>query len=87
MPRYLANILVRFLPSNCSAKQLGPVLKLVLCLLIPAPLILWPPIGIVGSIVGGAAYGLLAPMFATFEAVGEGKTNEFFHCIYVCLDS
>ncbi|KAM7512539.1 hypothetical protein LguiB_011414 [Lonicera macranthoides] len=68
--------------NNIGAKQIGPVLKVVLCLLIPAPLILWPLIGIVGSIVGGAAYGLLAPMFATFEAVGEGKTNEFFHCIY-----
>ncbi|KAA8548175.1 hypothetical protein F0562_004564 [Nyssa sinensis] len=65
-----------------AAKQLGPVLKLVLCICIHVPLILWPLVGIVGSIIGGAAYGFLAPMFATFKAVGEGKTNEIFHCIY-----
>ncbi|XP_077250601.1 putative membrane protein At3g27390 isoform X2 [Tasmannia lanceolata] len=29
----------------------------------------------------GAGYGLLAPLSATFDAVGEGKTNEFIHCI------
>ena len=51
---------------------------------IPIPLMLWPLVGIVGSIIGSAAYGLLLPMFATFEAVGEGKSNPFFHCIYVC---
>ncbi|XP_057983517.1 uncharacterized membrane protein At3g27390 isoform X2 [Malania oleifera] len=64
------------------AKQLGPILKLVLCICVTVLLILWPLVGIVGSIIGGAAYGLFAPIFATFEAVGEGKTNEFFHCIY-----
>ncbi|KAJ7970722.1 Steroid nuclear receptor, ligand-binding [Quillaja saponaria] len=65
------------------AKQLGPVLKLVLCIcVLPVLLILWPVAGIVGSIVGGAAYGFLSPIFATFDAVGEGKTNEFFHCFY-----
>ncbi|KAK6153128.1 hypothetical protein DH2020_012767 [Rehmannia glutinosa] len=36
---------------------------------------------ILGFIKGGAAYGLLAPMFATFQAVEEGKTNKFYHCI------
>uniref|UniRef100_A0A5B6Z3C0 Transmembrane protein n=1 Tax=Davidia involucrata TaxID=16924 RepID=A0A5B6Z3C0_DAVIN len=68
--------------SIVRAKKFGPVLKLVLCICISVPLILWPLVGIVGSIIGGAAYGLLAPMFATFKAVGEGKTNKFFHCIY-----
>lgn len=58
-------------------------MKLVLCICITVPLILWPAIGIIGSVIGGAAYGLLSPIFATFDAVGEGKTNEFFHCIYV----
>ncbi|KAK6128305.1 hypothetical protein DH2020_037960 [Rehmannia glutinosa] len=36
---------------------------------------------ILGFIKGGAAYGLLAPMFATFQAVEERKTNKFYHCI------
>ncbi|KAL3642763.1 hypothetical protein CASFOL_013578 [Castilleja foliolosa] len=64
-----------------STKQFGPVLKLVLCICIPGILIAWPPIGIACSILVGAAYGLLAPMFATFQAVGEGKTDKFYHCI------
>lgn len=64
------------------AKQLGPVLKLVLCPCIFVPLILWPVVCILASIVGGAAYGFLSPIFATFDAVGEGKTDKFFHCIY-----
>ncbi|XP_059670043.1 uncharacterized membrane protein At3g27390-like isoform X1 [Cornus florida] len=83
-------IIIGLWPAHCfwtyyqilGAKQIGPVLKLVLCLGISFLLILWPIFGIVGSIIGGAAYGLLAPVFATFKAVGEGRTNDFFHCIY-----
>ncbi|KAL7232692.1 hypothetical protein ACSBR2_010659 [Camellia fascicularis] len=76
---------VHFLWTNyciVRSKQFGPVLKFVLCLFISVLLILWPSIGIVGSIIGGAAYGFLAPMFATFKAVDEGKTDKFYHCIY-----
>ncbi|PON95235.1 Transmembrane protein [Trema orientale] len=83
-------ILVYWLPhwfwtynSILRTKKLGPVLKLVLCIsILPAALILWPVIGILGSIVGGAAYGLLSPILATFEAVGEGRTNQLYHCFY-----
>ncbi|XP_021728505.1 uncharacterized membrane protein At3g27390-like isoform X1 [Chenopodium quinoa] len=64
------------------AKQVGPVLKLVLCPLIFVVLIIWPVVGIVSSIIGGAAYGFLSPVFATFDAVGERKENEFYHCVY-----
>ncbi|XP_010250912.1 PREDICTED: uncharacterized membrane protein At3g27390-like isoform X2 [Nelumbo nucifera] len=62
-------------------KKLGPVLKLVLCACLPVLLILWPLFGIVGSILAGAGYGFLQPLFATFKAVGEGKTDKFVHCI------
>lgn len=69
--------------STVRAKLLGPVLKLVLCVcVLPLLLILWPVVGIVGSIISGAAYGFLSPIFATFDAVGEGKTNKLFHCFY-----
>ncbi|KAF8390560.1 hypothetical protein HHK36_025087 [Tetracentron sinense] len=64
------------------AKLLGPVLKIVLCLCISVLLILWPLVGIVGSILAGAGYGFLAPLVATFDAVGEGKIDEFYHCIF-----
>ncbi|KAK8466694.1 hypothetical protein PHAVU_008G145500 [Phaseolus vulgaris] len=63
------------------AKQLGPLLKLVICLcVLPALLVLWPVFGILGSILGGAAYGFLSPIFATFEAVEEGKDDKLYHC-------
>ncbi|XP_041006417.1 uncharacterized membrane protein At3g27390-like [Juglans microcarpa x Juglans regia] len=65
------------------AKRLGPVLKLVLCIcVLPLLLILWPVVGILASIIGGAAYGFLSPIFATFDAAGEGKTNKLLHCFY-----
>lgn len=68
------------------ARQLGPLLKLVICIcVLPVLLISWPVIGIVGSIVGGAAYGFLSPIFATFEAIEEGKDDKLFHCFIVCL--
>ena len=70
--------------SNHRAKQVGPVLKILLSPCIFILLILWPVVGILASILGGALYGFLSPMFATFDAVGEGKTNEFYHCLYVC---
>jgi len=67
------------------AKQLGPLLKLVICLcVLPALLVLWPVFGILGSILGGAAYGFLSPIFATFEAVEEGKDDKLYHCFIVC---
>lgn len=68
------------------AKRYGPALKIVVCIFVlPVQLILWPVVGIVGSIVGGAAYGFLSPVMETFQAVGEGKTNQLYHCFYVCL--
>ncbi|KAM0940803.1 putative membrane protein [Dioscorea sansibarensis] len=64
------------------AKRLGPILKIVLCIGISLILVLWPPVGILSSILAGVGYGFLAPIIATFEAVGEGKTNMFFHCFW-----
>ena len=69
-----------------SAKQLGALLKLVICIFVlPVLLISLPVVGIVGSFVGGAAYGFLSPIFATFEAVDEGKDDKLFHCFIVCF--
>lgn len=65
-----------------SAKQLGPALKCLLSICVLVASLFWPLIGIASSIVGGAAYGFLSPVFATFQAVGGKKTDAFFHSIY-----
>ncbi|XP_044465512.1 uncharacterized membrane protein At3g27390-like [Mangifera indica] len=68
--------------SILRAKQLGPVLKLFICICMPVFFIVWLVVGIVGSIIMGGLYGFLSPIFATFDAVGEGKNNNWFHCFY-----
>lgn len=92
----LSSTIILLLVTSCevevflfdfSAKQLGPILKIFLCLCVPLGVILWLVVSIVGSILGGAIYGFLSPIFATFDAVGEGKSNPFFHCFYVSLFS
>jgi len=54
-------------------------------LLLPVPLVLWPVIGIGGSLLGGIGYGFFAPLLATFEAVGENVKDKFYHCFAVSL--
>ncbi|KAK2647784.1 hypothetical protein Ddye_015273 [Dipteronia dyeriana] len=49
---------------------------MVVVVALPAPLILWPIVGIVGSLLGGIGYGF----FATFEAVGENVPDKCYHC-------
>ncbi|XP_044494303.1 uncharacterized membrane protein At3g27390 [Mangifera indica] len=61
-------------------KRLGPVLKIVVLIVLPLPLILWPIIGIIGSLLGGISYGFFTPLFATFEVAGENFTDKFYHC-------
>ncbi|KAH0869779.1 hypothetical protein HID58_076801 [Brassica napus] len=68
--------------SIVRAKQIGHILKFFLCLCLPAAIILWLVLGILASVLGGALYGFLSPIFATFDAVGEGKPYPFFHCFY-----
>lgn len=61
-------------------KLVGPVVKLLLLIAATAVLIIWLIIGIPGSIFAGLVYGFLAPIMATFDAVGEGKEKPFVHC-------
>ncbi|KAK3017280.1 hypothetical protein RJ639_007392 [Escallonia herrerae] len=63
-----------------KTKRLGWVLKILVLVLLPVPLVLWPIIAIVGSILGAIGYGFFAPLIATFEAVGVNVTDKFFHC-------
>jgi len=73
--------------SEGRAKRLGPNLKAVLCIGLPVPLILWPLVGLIGSILVGLGYGLFTPLVATFEAIGEEHENKFVDCILVCIKS
>ncbi|GAV68432.1 hypothetical protein CFOL_v3_11935 [Cephalotus follicularis] len=69
-------------------KKLGLLLKIVVLILLPLPLVLWPIIGIVGSLIGGVGYGFFTPLLATFEAVGEDVTDKCYHCfIDGCLST
>lgn len=62
---------------------MGPVVKLLLLIAATAVLIIWLIIGIPGSLFAGLVYGFLAPIMATFDAVGEGKEKPFVHCFVV----
>ncbi|KAL3753130.1 hypothetical protein ACJRO7_000516 [Eucalyptus globulus] len=61
-------------------KRLGLILKILVLMMLPVPLVLWPVVGIAGSVLGGVAYGVFAPLIATFEAVGENVTDKLYHC-------
>ncbi|XP_050879581.1 uncharacterized membrane protein At3g27390 isoform X3 [Lathyrus oleraceus] len=64
-------------------KRFGLAFKVVVLICLPLPLLLCPVLGIVGSILGGIGYGFFAPLFATFEAVGENFKDKIYHC---CID-
>uniref|UniRef100_A0A0V0IKP0 Putative ovule protein n=1 Tax=Solanum chacoense TaxID=4108 RepID=A0A0V0IKP0_SOLCH len=63
-----------------KSKRLGWVLKIALLVSLPVPLILWPIVAIIGSLLGGIGYGFFAPLIATFEAIGESITCKIYHC-------
>lgn len=73
--------------GNFRSKKLGLVLKILVLAALPVPLILWPVIGILGSILGGVGYGFFSPLLATFEAAGENFSDKFYHCFAVCFFS
>nr|GEU71341.1 something about silencing protein 10 [Tanacetum cinerariifolium] len=60
-------------------KRLGPLMKVLVCIVVAISLALWPVCVAVYNIVGGLAYGYLGPVFGTFKAVGEGYTDKFCH--------
>ncbi|URE34454.1 hypothetical protein MUK42_16520 [Musa troglodytarum] len=71
-----------------KTKRLGLVLKIFLLVMLPLPLILWPILGILGSLVVAIGYGFFAPLIATFEAVGEGVVDKLYHCFASgCVDT
>ncbi|KAH1214798.1 putative membrane protein [Glycine max] len=74
--------LLKTLAFDNRKNRFGLVFKLVVLMGLPVPLLLWPIVGIVGSLLGGIGYGFFAPLLATFQAVGEGENvnQKFYHC-------
>ncbi|XP_022758877.1 LOW QUALITY PROTEIN: uncharacterized membrane protein At3g27390 [Durio zibethinus] len=69
-------------------KRLGLVLKIVVLVSLVVPLVLWPVVAVVGSLLGGIGYGFFAPLIATFEAVGQNAVDKCYHCFADgCLSS
>lgn len=64
---------------------MGLFLKLLSLLLLPIPLLLWPVVVAVGSVLVGLGYGFGTPLVATFEAVGENRDAKFYHAFMVML--
>ncbi|XP_027932711.1 uncharacterized membrane protein At3g27390 [Vigna unguiculata] len=68
----------------CVARtnRFGLVFKVVVLMCLPVPLLLWPTVGIVGSLLGGIGYGFFSPLLATFQAVGKGEnvSKKIYHC-------
>lgn len=67
----------------CRTKRVGWVLKLLVLLFLPLPLVLWPVVAIVGSLLGGIGFGFFSPLIATFEVIGTDHKDKCFHCFVV----
>ncbi|KAH8950843.1 hypothetical protein BDL97_10G106500 [Sphagnum fallax] len=62
-------------------KKLGLFAKVLSLLLVPIPLLLWPCVVVMCSLLGGLGYGFGQPLVATFEAVGENRNAKFHHSL------
>ena len=80
--------LLKTLAFDNRTNRFGLVFKLVVLMCLPIPLLLWPIVGIVGSLLGGIGYGFFAPLLATFQAVGKGENvnQKFHHCFIVSVN-
>lgn len=67
----------------CRTKRVGWVLKLLVLLFLPLPLVLWPVVAIVGSLLGGIGFGFFSPLITTFEFIGTDHKDKCFHCFVV----
>lgn len=72
---------------SLRSKRLGWVLKIVVMVTLPLPLIIWPIMAMIGSLLGGIGYGFFAPLIATFEAIGQNVKDKFYHCFVVSICS
>lgn len=66
-------------------KKFGSLLKVLLLMLMPALLLLWPFAATMGAILTGLGFGIALPLIATFEAIREGVQNKFTSCFKVLI--
>ena len=77
--------ILKSLTFHNRTNRFGLVFKVVVLMCLPVPLLLWPTVGIVGSLLGGIGYGFFSPLLATFQAVGKGEnvSKKIYHCFSV----
>ncbi|XP_042485913.1 uncharacterized membrane protein At3g27390 [Macadamia integrifolia] len=63
-----------------KTKRFGWALKILVLISLPLPLVLWPILGIFGSLLAGIGYGYFTPLIATFEAAGNQVEDKIHHC-------
>ncbi|CAL9049030.1 unnamed protein product [Musa banksii] len=61
-------------------KKFGSLFKVLILLLMPVPILLWPFASMIGTILTGLGFGIALPLMATFEAVRERVPNKFSRC-------
>ncbi|CAL9768282.1 unnamed protein product [Musa acuminata subsp. burmannicoides] len=61
-------------------KRFGSLLKVLILLLMPVPILLWPLSALIGTILAGLGFAIALPLMATFEAVREGVPNKLSEC-------
>lgn len=71
----------------CRTKRIGLTLKILLLVSLPVPLVVWPILGIAGSLLVGIGHGFFTPLIETFEASGATLSDKFFHYFVVSVPS
>ncbi|KAL5714410.1 hypothetical protein ACHQM5_016375 [Ranunculus cassubicifolius] len=57
-------------------KRVGLTLKILVLVCLPVPMVLWPVLSIVGSLLVGVGYGFFTPLIETFEVSGETSKDK-----------
>lgn len=58
-------------------RRFESILKVVLFIGLPVPIILCPVVVIRGNFLAGLGYGLVTPLAVTFKAIGKGMLQTF----------
>ncbi|KAH7689701.1 hypothetical protein IHE45_02G000600 [Dioscorea alata] len=62
-------------------RKFGDLLKLIIMLMMPVPILLWPVASAIGTVLTGLVFGISLPLMATFEPIREGVPNKLTRCL------